>query len=854
MDFQLHEPIWLLLLIPLALYAGWQWLKKRTSWTGVLKMAAVMRSITIMLCVLALSAPYILVQNDEEHIIFLVDRSASIASLEHEVEQQLAVAVDTQQAYQQTTVYSFAQTLQTDQRLQAGEALQPLAMIENREGTNIEQALRFAVAAQPENQAARIVLVSDGLETTGIAQQAMSTLQMSDMQLDVYPLTRQIQQDVALQQLMMPQYAVVGEQLKTTVNIYASQDQQITLQFIENDTEIATQQVDVVAGYNEFSYELMAQQQGLVRYTARVVAEQDTVLNNNELVSVTEVGDTPQILVVEHEQTSSLSTLLQQSGVIVKTLAASALPQQLASYLQYDAIIFDNVPGYVVGEQKMALIQQAIEKFAVGFAMIGGERSFGLGGYYDTPIEDIIPVDLDVTGDHQLPSIALMLVLDRSGSMMDGKLVLAKEAAARSVELLRDEDAFGFIAFDDRPWDIIPLSPLADKQQAMDKILSIGVGGGTEIYSSLALAYSQLALDDAQRKHIILLTDGQAATNNSYDALMAQEEHEGITLSTVAIGADADRRLLEQLSELGKGRFYDVVDADTIPSILSRETVMMTRTYIEDTPFIPTVYQSAWNEVFAQGVPQMNAYIATSLKPTAQLVVESDKEDPILATGTAGLGKTLAFTSDSSGAWAGDWAASNFWPQFWQRNIAELLPSYQTAPYTITRNQDGSFTLIDPSNEAAFLEVTAVADNGEEQPLMTTLQAPNELRMTTDAQPGLLFFSVRSRDNELVRIGVTIPYSEEYKVAPTNEALLTQLATAGNGEVLADVTQAFREIDDVSAEETSLQLFFVIVATVLFFLDIALRRFGLPKRRLRKEQAEQQEASNIEVLVKQLKR
>src|SRR5690606_23858886 len=155
---------------------------------------------------------------------------------------------------------------------------------------------------------------------------------------------------------------------------------------------------------------------------------------------------------------------------------------------------------------------------------------------------------------------------------------------------------------------------LEDPKAEAEQILSVTPGGGTEIYQSLEEAYSQLEDLELQRKHIILLTDGQSATTNDYDSLIEGGKENNITLSTVSIGQDADKALLENLAETGTGRYYDVTDATTIPAILSRETMMMSRTYIVDEPFNPVIYDSAWHELFNNGVPQMNAYIATTAK------------------------------------------------------------------------------------------------------------------------------------------------------------------------------------------------------------------------------------------------
>ncbi len=261
-------------------------------------------------------------------------------------------------------------------------------------------------------------------------------------------------------------------------------------------------------------------------------------------------------------------------------------------------------------------------------------------------------MDMDIKGKKEMPSLGLVLVMDRSGSMAGNKIELAKEAAARSVELLREEDTLGFIAFDDRPWEILETKPLKDKQKAIEKIKSITPGGGTEIFTSLEQAYSELEDLQLQRKHIILLTDGQSATNGDYELLIESGKEKNITLSTVALGQDADRGLLEELAGMGSGRFYDVTDSSVIPSILSRETVMATRTYIEDKPFYPSIQPYPdWSSLFEKGVPEMNAYIASTAKPRAQVPLLSEKKTRYLLNGNMEWGgqRHLHQTSQASG-------------------------------------------------------------------------------------------------------------------------------------------------------------------------------------------------------------
>lgn len=829
MDLRIEYPLALILFIPLIVYFGWTWTRHRKQWKKSHVTVFAIRIVTVSILVLALANPYLLLPLEKEQIVFLIDRSSSIEAEDDTAVQFINDSLAFKQEHQDIGIYSFAESLQTETLLTNKLDIVPeLSTVDDTSETNINHALQLASGIADRQKATRIVLLSDGLQTKGNALEEVSKFTNSNVTVDVVPLTKPALQDVVIESFTSPQIAFDGEEQALITEISSSSQKDATLILYENDEVIYSAPVTLEEGNNRFTYSHIGSSQGLVKYEALVRVENDAVLENNKLTSVTTVKAPPKALIVQHnENKSAIPSILGESTIAYDVISAEDLPSALSSYLSYSAIIFDNVPGHFVGETKMDVIEQAVKHFGIGFMMVGGENSFGLGGYFKTPIEALLPVEMEVKGKHQLPTLGLVLVIDRSGSMMGSKMELAKEAAARSIELLRDEDTLGVIAFDSQPWEVVKTGVLKDKKDAIDKVSSIPANGGTEIYSSLALAYEKLQDLPLQRKHIILLTDGQSATNSSYEDLLLNGLDKNVTLSTVAIGSDADRTLLEDLSSLGNGRFYDVTDETMIPSILSRETAMISRTYIEDNPFYPTVYNTnQFNALFENGVPEMNAYIATTAKSTASVIAESDKEDPILAQWQYGLGKTIAFTSDSSGAWAGDWARWENWKQFWQTAISELLPSYHEVAYDIKSQGNGSYIITDPSNEAAFLTIAAVNEKGEELPIESDVLSASKVRVTVDSDPGLIFFSIENKEQQIFRSGIHVPYGDEYAAKPTNTALLEQIAELGNGKIVEDPKEAFREFKKQGVENKSISQWLLFIAMLLFFLDITLRRFG----------------------------
>ena len=776
-----------------------------------------------------MAMPTLLLPIKEEQILFVVDRSASTDGTEQQSTEFLVQALSNKKDHQAVGLYSFDEKFQTQVPLSlATEDVPKFIGSENKSTTNIAESIQLATNLADQQKATRIVLLTDGLENSGSVSDQLSRMAGSHVEIDTYLLNRPQSDDVAITSFETPPVAFEGEQQQLIVQVESTKAATGELILSQNDQFLSKQPVQIEPGNNTFTLRHASTGEGLLKYQVQLNVTGDALLENNQLTSVTMVESAPKILIVSSDKfTSPIPTFIDQDVVETDAITASDLPFDLSNYLRYDAIIFDNVPGYQVGEAKMTVIEQAVKNFGVGFMMVGGDNSYGLGGYFKTPIEKLLPVEMEVKGKQQLPSLGLIIVMDRSGSMSGNKFELAKEAAARSVELLREDDTLGFIAFDDRPWEIIEAKTLTNKEKALEKILSVSLGGGTEIYPGLDLAYDRLTDLKLQRKHIILLTDGQSATQNDYEELITDGLANNITLSTVAIGQDADRTLLEELAHFGTGRFYDVMDESTIPAILSRETVMISRTYIEDNPFYPTISgDPAWTSLFEEGVPQFNAYIATTAKQTSTVIAESTKEDPVIAEWMYGLGRTIAYTSDSTGAWSGDFARFNQWGNFWNTAVSRLLPSYSEVPFDIRKSEDGSYTVSDSSGQSSFLDIVAVNEAGEEIDSVSEPLAPGESRVSFDADPGLIFLRVSNEQDSMYQAGISIPYSEEYKIQPPNKGLMQDISNRTGGQVVTTAEQAMRDIDFESSESKSIQKWLVLFAMLLFFVDITLRRFG----------------------------
>jgi len=826
-------PLYSLLFLLVGLFA-YYFYKKSSLPVGKKVQLLTIRLLVFTFVIFALMGAQAVFSTKNNHFVFLIDRSASVESNDKNTISQINAwknELNEEDVYsvvtfsQKVAVESLKATKQQDfvsfnQEMEQGE-------------TNVEEALMFAhQLIQSSNYNGKIILMTDGNETVGNHLNALTSLSKTNIAVDVVPFATNENEDVSIVDLKTSEILYSGETVHLDAVVASSVETAAILDWKVNHELIASTPVQLQKGNNTFRYNYETKETGFINFTVEVQAAEEAYKENNQMSAISVVKSTPKILVV-YENENYLTNYLTSNDYLVDTVHVNQLPTTLTKLLEYKSIVFENTSGVSISSAQMELIHQAVYDYGVGFVMTGGENSFGLGGYFQTPIEQLLPVHMDIKGQKELPSLGLVILVDRSGSMSGGKLELAKEAAVRSVEMLREEDTFGFIAFDDQPWQIVETGPIDDKDEVISLVSSVSLGGGTDFQESLSMAINQLANEDVQRKHIILLTDGQAPTQRVSE-LVQEAVDNNISLSTVAVGADADQNSLNNIAQTGNGRYYFVQDATVIPTILSRETAMMTRTYIEDEPFYPTIVGSSFmNGLVVNGVPQMNAYIATSLKNGAKLNLLSEKEDPVFASWQYGLGTTVAFTSDMTGQWSGDWAKWNNWQSFLDSMIKSSFLSMETQDLATTFKKKANEQVISvQTNSSQFGNVVAslVSDNGEKINISPAIKGVGNYEITIPSKEGIYYLNVSetledgTKKNYLT--GFTIPYSEEYTPKKTNWHALETIHTTTNGVLISEQNDFVPQSNSHKKIMQPLTKYLLLLAFFLFFLEIAMRRFN----------------------------
>ncbi|WP_259391570.1 VWA domain-containing protein [Paenibacillus sp. 1011MAR3C5] len=846
------------LLAPWLAYIFWMY-RRTPRLGGARKHAAIaVRSFIILLLIALLAGLHPYRSFEQRNVVFVADRSAS---MKHDtlIGSWIAKAWSGKEARDTGAIISTGLHAVTD-RTRSSEQLPSQGAFSFRTAlndryTDLSRGLQMG-ASLLGKEGGRIILVSDGEQNAGDVLRQSRLLKEAGIHVDTVYIGSGLERDAAIDELIIPLSIKQGETFSLQIAVQSTFEGEAEIRLYEDDQEMTVSAIPLERGGNRFSMQGVALKPGFHRYRAEVHVSGDEQSANNAAYAFSRVSGPPAVLIVEGQQGASgnIEEALAASLIGYETISPEQLSLELAQYAMYDSIILHNVPATRIAEKPMEWIGRAVGDYGVGLMMLGGEESFGLGGYFHTPIERALPVYMDLQGRKQIPSLGLVLVIDRSGSMSDGKLELAKEAAIRTVELLRDDDKVGVIAFDSAPTWIVEPAALTNRDEVIAKIQGIQAEGGTEIYSALAAGYDGLLNTDAQRKHMILLTDGESAGNGSYESVTSGMNEHGMTLSTVAIGDGADQSLLEWLADKGKGRYYFTNDQSTLPAIFSRETVLMSRTYIVEGELIPSIGQAGdWRRLWNDGVPPLRAYIATTAKDLAEVALWSHEGDPILSRWTYGAGRTVAWTSDMTGKWAPDWVTWNGLPQVLAEWVKWTFPQFDSSPYRArTEASGGAAKLIVESTGGVDavpeggLAVSLEGENGIQEVKRLMPVAPGRYEtLLPQLAPGAYLSYVGSYGNDeessTVTSGITtgfvVPYAAEYRIGGhVGEELLKKVASLAGGRTLSleDASESYRFQPASYKQPYDWSRELLLLLLLLWLADIAIRRLSVPWARIGK--------------------
>lgn len=856
MNFASPGALWLFLTLPIFWYIGWPRHRFRLR-RDILSL--LLRTLIVILIILSLAGLESVRATDQLSVVFVIDLSDSLGgdaltTAENYIRDSIAhMAAD-----DRFGVVIFGQEARIVRPVSVTRNLNPIHSEIHPGNTDIAEGLRKALSIFPPDAARRIVLISDGQETVGDATRIAQLAQTANVEISHVALSPESLPDIRVTRFHLPQVVSASQEFEAEIAIDADLPTLARVIIEGEEQRFLNEIISLQAGRNQRALTLRGEE-GIGNYLTLELSVEaldpalmapGQIYQNDRLTAVTRVVGEPSVLLVSPSPAETLNLLpaLQSAGFQVQSASPQALPNEINGLAPYDVVVLANVSALGLTEQRMQTLEGYVRDFGGGLVAIGGQEAFAPGGYADTPLERVLPLEMRLRDEERLPQLNLIYVIDHSGSMGSisssgdtlTHLQYAQEAIVRSLEYLQKEDRAAIVGFDASAFLISPFQTVADVRRLQRPVLSLRASGGTDILAGLSLAAEIAPFSETDLTHIILLTDGGASEAGLIELASALHENANISTSVVSIGR-SPVPFLRELAHAGDGHFHHVTDAASIPAIFAAETVLATRSYIMEQY---TALRAQEAHPITKGLsnyPIINGYVAASAKDHAQVLIRGgNQDDPILTAWQYGLGRSVAFTSDAKAQWASEWVSWAEFAPFWN----------QVLRWTITRDSGNLETNVYLEGETARIVTQALDDQdrfwnklqlkaslnfpggSDTNNLTLALEqvAPGRYEATfTPEREGAYLILVQSSDPAVPiqsRSSWTLSYSKEY-LPPEQDGrrLLSNLATqTGGKDRSANAASVFDHDLRAEAATQPLRQGLVLAALLLLPLDIALRR------------------------------
>ncbi|MBS1370144.1 MAG: VWA domain-containing protein [Lentisphaeria bacterium] len=730
--------------------------------------------------------------------------------------------------------------------------------IGNPDGSNLSEALSLALRQIPADSPGRILLLTDGLWTGSDPARAMALAAARGVPVDVRPLKRSAVHDLAIADIEAPLTAAAGEFYTLNCRIVSPVPQRAVCRIRRGSGPWMTREVELHRGVNFVSWRDRSEKPGIADYTVEIAGTDspaDERPENNRARRLIEIAGRKQVLLLTESPSGNLGRVLREAGIPVvsrRPSPAELTPEKLAGY---SGVIIENVPASRLGPDGMSLLAGMVKSGALGLMMTGGRSSFAVGGYFRSPLEEVLPVSMEQRQEMRKSLLALTVALDRSGSMAAPvgnmtKMDMANLATLEVFKLLMPRDEFSVIAVDSAPHVVIPLTPVEDIVGGETRIRSIeSMGGGIFTYTALHAATAELMKSKAVTRHLILFADAADAEEpGAYRELLARTAREGITVSVVGLGfeTDSDAEFLKDVAKRGNGMIYFSDRADELPRIFAQDTFLMARNTFIDTP-VEGLYTAALRTLskadFGRSA-EFGGYNLCYGKEGSEVILVSNDEfkAPLAATGQAGLGRVSVLTAEADGEYTGQFAADPM-----AGTLLSALAGWMTTPdagseeYLVTQTlADGVHRIEmhlnpdrerDPFKTLPVVNTVVTRDYGPpaaRQDVFTWV-APDRLEVNIPLEGGAVYLSTvgwEGKRPEALAPAALI-YSPEFRPEENGsgaEVMEMAESTGGRERLLPD--GIWKELPP-RRRSFDLTPWIALAALILLLLEVSERRLGI---------------------------
>jgi Ca-activated chloride channel homolog len=851
----------------LMLITPWIWWMQAAGHSGLTKgrgnVALIVRLIltSVLVCVLAL--PRSVTTSDVVSVIYNVDVSDSVNDAKEAVYSIVAATAAIKPPKDEAGLVIFGRTPAVEYPPRESFPFEKYTNSQVAEdATNLQQSLSLSAAMLPEENRGRVVLISDGTETIGELKHAITELQARDIQVDVMPIdVGSVKDEVYVERLDLPRFVKLGETYEAATVLTSLKDGTGTLVLMQNDEELQRMPVEFKAGKNRFAVPIKVDVPGYYEYETRieVPSNRDYRSENNAVRNYLYIDGPGKVLIVHARGANPKEWQYVQQALLegereVEVVNANNLPQDPLSLMPYDAVIFANVPADELTALQVQAVHDAVRNLGIGFIMLGGPNSFGPGGYQNSPIEDCLPVSMEISKKKILPKGALVIILHTCEFAQGNSW--AKRITKEAIKVLSAEDEVGAIGYGSKGehW-IFELTPAKDYDLVIPKINGAEIGDMPEFTSTMEMGLKGLLKSDAASRHMIIISDGDPPMPPP--ATLQKFRDSQTSISTVAVfpHGPRDAQILNAIASQTGGRFYFPSDPAELPSIFIKEAKTLRRSQIQKRTFTPRLLNDDPILRDISSVPPLHGYVLTSEKEDARatvllsappkegdLVADDSDVDPVLAVWRYGLGATAAFTSDLTDDWGKDWVK---WEQFQQlvtqmtTKVSRKKRDQYLRVYTYVNGNEGVVVVEDFHPEEMLLDmsVNVSAANGFRHTATVRQIAPRRYQTTIPLQ-GKARYQVQVTGSgtdrtEVAYGGFIVSYSPEYLRFQANPIALREIAEQTGGMEL-DPDQTSQELADQiygrrDPKRSTRPVFdwFLMVLACMIPLDVAVRRVQL---------------------------
>ncbi len=849
---------------------------RRWGWThdGVHGVTNWLRLAIMLLLLTALAIPRLNLSGEGMDIIVVADRSRSMPARS---EAQLGDLINDMENNRRTgdriSIVSFGSKAGIERELSETAVLDKFNQVVDADGSDLNEAILTGLDRRTNpDRPARILLMSDGMYNGASPLYAARRAREEYVPIDYREFEKPTAGDIAIESVMLPRETAPNEPFQFSVMVYADRDTDATVLVRRNGIEIAKRNADLTLGVNRLIFRDWIREGGMHHYTAELVYDasdaaqgSDPIQENNRGSAVVRVKSGPKILLVTHDgQPGNVGRALQSGRVPFDVVSATGHPMTLDSLESYRAVFLENVAAGDLGRVRMVRLAQFVEDLGGGVLMSGGRQSFGTGGYYKSPLDEILPVALHSQEETRRTRAAIAIVLDRSGSMRapvrggKTKMDLANLGTAECVRMLSPEDMVAVIAVDSAPHLIQPLTQVRNPNTMCSRILKIqSMGGGIFVYTGLVAAGRELMKATSYKtRHIILFSDAADSEEpGDYKNLLDKFSNAGITVSVIGLGSDrdADAAFLKDIGERGHGNIEFSTDPLDLPRLFTQDTMSMTRNMFltkesEEAPggfagqVLPDIrllgdYSSAL-------FPAVDGYNLTFLKPDASqgVVSTDDNTAPFSAFWYRGLGRAAAIPLELDGEFSGELASWDGYEDFIITHARWLLGEDSEGDVFVSMTQDGLDAVVqvelDPNRPNKLRgktpQLVVVPPSQERSAVVEpdfTWTGPDTLegRFRLEQQ-GTYRTLVKTAERDFTQgPALTLPYSPEYMPRagmPSGQETLKSIAEISGGRSRVNVLELYGDIPAQSRQYRSLVPFLCIAALLMLVTEIAGRRWG----------------------------